>query len=112
MRSENPDPLLSRTAPVKVRHCRAPFNFEILSRAEMGQNHHCHSAAAGVCRRGHRLMDGAASYWQSGYYLGADPRWSRVLAGDLSPAPQANAAICVRPRTDARVMDVVVWRQG
>ncbi len=63
-------------------------------------------AVAGVRRRGPGVMDGLARQRQRRHDLGAGPGRRGLLGGHLSPVAQTDLGLCLRPRVDARLMDL------
>jgi len=70
------------------------------------------SAVTGL--RGGRLrpMDGHPRQWQSRHYLGGHAFRGGVLDSHLLATAKTDAGVRIRPRIDARALDLVAGREG
>jgi hypothetical protein len=64
--------------------------------------------AAGLRRRGDGIVEGFARQRRGGHGVDSISRRRGVLVRDFLSAAQANVDLCVRPRIDARAVDVAV----
>ena len=78
----------------------------------MVQVHRCNPVAAPMHRGGLGLEDGAAGERQRGHYLGGISVGGRLLGGHLSDVAKADVGLCIWPRTDPRVVDLVAGRES
>ena len=71
------------------------LNLLFWSRAEMGETACCDSVAAGMRRRGFRIVAGASRYRAGRDYLGGHAGRRRLLAGDLPTAAKTDVGLRV-----------------
>ena len=81
-----------------------------MPRAEMAQNVHCNPAPPGLRRGGDGFRACHSGQRRCRDHLGTDCGGRNLLGGDLPSLAETNVGLRLRPRIDARRLDMALWR--